>query len=78
MSWFKRSKGFEKIDDLDLSACFDSFNKHWQQTSEIINRFQVSLFSVFLKIIIRLINRYVVILEYQLGLSIILIYIYNQ
>jgi len=43
MSWFKRNKGFEKIDDLDLSACFDSFNKHWQQTFEIIDRFQVSL-----------------------------------
>lgn len=42
MSWFKRNKGFEKIDDLDLSACFDSFNKHWQQTFEIIDRFQVS------------------------------------
>ncbi|VVC44585.1 Retinoic acid induced 16-like protein,Armadillo-like helical [Cinara cedri] len=42
MSWFKRNKGFEKIDDLDLSACFDSFNKHWQQTFEIIDRFQTS------------------------------------
>ncbi|XP_025425903.1 UPF0518 protein AGAP011705 isoform X2 [Sipha flava] len=42
MSWFKRSRGFEKIDNLDLSACFDSFNKHWQQTFEIIERFQTS------------------------------------
>lgn len=40
MSWFKRNKGIEKTDDLDLSACFDSFNKHWQQTFEIIDRFQ--------------------------------------
>jgi len=43
MSWFKRNKGIEKTDDLDLSACFDSFNKHWQQTFEIIDRFQVSI-----------------------------------
>lgn len=42
MSWFKRNKGFDKINDHDLSACFDSFNKHWQQTFEIIDRFQVS------------------------------------
>ncbi|XP_008184399.1 UPF0518 protein GJ17503 isoform X2 [Acyrthosiphon pisum] len=42
MSWFKRNKGVEKTDDLDLSACFDSFNKHWQQTFEIIDRFQTS------------------------------------
>jgi len=43
MSWFKRNnKGVKKADDLDLSACFDSFNKHWQQTFEIIDRFQVS------------------------------------
>ncbi|XP_022170542.1 UPF0518 protein GG24907 isoform X1 [Myzus persicae] len=42
MSWFKRNKGTEKTDDLDLSACFDSFNKHWQQTFEIIDRFQTS------------------------------------
>lgn len=49
MSWFKRNKGFDKIDDLDLSACFDSFNKHWQQTFEIIDRFQVS---IYLKVMI--------------------------
>ncbi|XP_025192379.1 UPF0518 protein GJ17503 isoform X2 [Melanaphis sacchari] len=42
MSWFKRNKGTEKTDDLDLSACFDSFNKHWQQTFEIIDRFQTA------------------------------------
>ncbi|XP_050519958.1 FHIP family protein GL19323 isoform X2 [Daktulosphaira vitifoliae] len=42
MSWFKRTKGFEKIDDFDLSACFDSFNKHWQQTFEIIDRIQTT------------------------------------
>ncbi|XP_050441511.1 FHIP family protein GJ17503 isoform X2 [Adelges cooleyi] len=42
MSWFVRSKGFEKIDDFDLSACFDSFNKHWQQTFEIIDRIQTT------------------------------------
>ncbi|KAL5239491.1 hypothetical protein ACI65C_006901 [Semiaphis heraclei] len=42
MSWFKRNKGIEKTDDLDLSACFDSFNKHWQQTFEIIDQFQAS------------------------------------
>ncbi|XP_026809677.1 UPF0518 protein AGAP011705 isoform X2 [Rhopalosiphum maidis] len=42
MSWFKRNKGIEKTDDLDLSACFDSFNKHWQQTFEIIDRFQTA------------------------------------
>ncbi|XP_015371085.1 PREDICTED: UPF0518 protein GF15501 isoform X4 [Diuraphis noxia] len=42
MSWFKRNKGIEKTDDLDLSACYDSFNKHWQQTFEIIDRFQAS------------------------------------
>jgi len=44
MSWFKRNKGIEKTDDLDLSACFDSFNKHWQHTFEIIDRYQVSFF----------------------------------
>jgi len=48
MSWFKRNKGVEKTDDLDLSACFDSFNKHWQQTFEIIDRFQVSIKFLFL------------------------------
>jgi len=48
MSWFKRNKGIDKTDDLDLSACFDSFNKHWQQTFEIIDRFQVSITFLFL------------------------------
>jgi len=43
MSWFKRNKVFEKTEDLDLSACFDSFNKHWQQTFEIIDRIHVSI-----------------------------------
>jgi len=48
MSWFKRNKGVEKTDDLDLSACFDSFNKHWQQTFEIIDKFQVRIIFLYL------------------------------
>lgn len=30
------------LKDFDLSACYDSFKKHWQQIHEIINKYDVS------------------------------------
>lgn len=30
------------LKDFDLSACYDSFKKHWQQIHEIIRKYEVS------------------------------------